>query len=380
MKILTLNIWGAPYAKHRSGRIEAICDELMRLDPDILCFQEVYLPDNRQELIAGLVDRWRYHHYFPSALIGSGLLTMSKFPIVDAAFHKFRMQGKPDDILRGDYYAGKGIGLTRIDTPDGVIDVYNSHTHAQYEPDNDNEYAAYTETNLYEAARFIDSQSGASPVVLCGDLNTRPDQAGYRIITQVGSLIDASFHLNQEYLITFSSQNPYAGDSPDQCLDYVLVRNVGVDSVKLEMNEAYMGSTGHIFSDHYGLLAEVRLDGEKLNHYHSEIADVMEALYQRVNDELIDAEAEQIKHLERTVIGLVSVLDGWFIGAFLARFGKTFGRFMRRFLIILAIGYALWQVIQAGLNLQNRKNTLEALRQELAKQIRAKRLFDGREF
>src|SRR5690606_11224595 len=125
MKILTLNIWGAPYAKHRSARITAISQEIKRLSPDILLFQEAYLPDNRKDLIENLHATWQHFHYFPSALVGSGLLTMSKYPITDAHFHKFRMQGKPEDILHGDYYAGKGVGLTRIDTPQGLIDVYN---------------------------------------------------------------------------------------------------------------------------------------------------------------------------------------------------------------------------------------------------------------
>lgn len=379
MKILTLNIWGAPYAKHRSARIVKICEEIKRLDPDILLFQEAYLEGNRQELIAGLVDVWRHHHYFPSAIIGSGLLTMSKYPIVDAVFYKFRMQGKPEDLMRGDYYAGKGIGLTRIDTPDGTIDVYNCHPHAQYEPDNDNEYAAYTETSLYEAARFIDSQSGASPVVLCGDLNTRPDQAGYCIITQLGSLVDTDLHINQSHEITFSADNPYS-ESDNQCLDYIFARNLGVDSIELVMNERLLGSEALAYSDHYGLLAEISINGDKLNQYDAEIAPVMEALYQRVSDELLDTESQQMKHLERAVFGLASVLDGMMFGAFIGRFSKRLARLVRRIGFFTTIGYALWQVIQAGVNLQSRKNTLLGIQQELKTQIEAKRLFDGHEF
>lgn len=379
MKILTLNIWGAPYAKHRSARVAKICEEVKRLEPDILLFQEVYLPDNRRDLIAGLVGIWQYYHYFPSSLIGSGLLTMSKYPIVDAVFYKFRMQGKPDDLMRGDYYAGKGIGLTRIDSPDAAIDVYNCHTHAQYEPDNDNEYAVYNESNLYEAARFIDSQSGASPLIFCGDLNTRPDQAGYRIVTQLGSLVDAGFYIHREHLISFSSDNPYT-DSANQCLDYVLVRNMRVESVELVMNERLLGAEALTFSDHYGLLAEINLKGDKLNQYDADIAPVMNALYQRVSDELLDTEAGQMKHLERAVFGVASIFDGMMFGAFLGRFSKKLAGLVRRIGFIFAIGYALWQVFQAGVNLQSRKNTLNGIQQELKTQIKAKRLFDGREW
>lgn len=377
MKILTFNIWGAPYAKKRSARIQVIAEKLKILNPDILLFQEVYLPNNRKELIELLKPTWRHYHYFPSSLVGSGLLTMSKYPIIDAHFHKFRMQGKPDDLLHGDYYAGKGIGLTRISSPDGMVDVYNCHTHAQYDPDNDNEYAVYTETNLYEVTRFIDSNSGASPVVLCGDLNTRPDQAGYRIVTQLGALVDSYVYLNKRYPITLSNKNPYT-DSINQCLDYILVRNISVGSVSIVMNEHLTGDV-LAYSDHYGLLADIKLNGERLNNYDNHVKPVIEALYGRVNNALIETESQQIKHIERSILSSASIFDVVIIGVIFKRISKKLQAFLRWLSIFSAIGFGLWQLIQAGLNLQSRKSTLEGIQQELKKQIEAKRLFDGRE-
>lgn len=377
MKVLTLNIWGAPYAKHRSARIKAISEKITDLNPDIMLFQEVYLPNNRKDLIERLQGEWQYHHYFPSALVGSGLLTMSKFPIIDVHFHKYQMQGKPDDILHGDYYAGKGIGLTRIDTPDAMIDVYNSHTHAQYDSDNNNEYAAYTETNLYEVARFIDSHSGASPVILCGDLNTRPDQAGYRIITRLGSLVDGYYHLNAKHPITLSNDNPYT-ESIDQCLDYVLLRNIGIDSIDLVMTEKLSGEA-LAYSDHYGLIAEFSLGENRLNQYDNQALPVIEALYKRVTYELLDTQLRQATHLERAVISLASIFDVLFIGAIFGNISKKLARVLRWLSFFGAIGFSLWQAIQGGINLQNRKTALEGIQQELAKQMESKRLFDGRE-
>lgn len=377
MKILTLNIWGAPYAKHRSERIRAIAEEVRRLNPDILLFQEVYMPNNRQDLISRLQDSWQHFHYFPSALIGSGLLTMSKYLIIDSNFHNFQMQGKPDDILHGDYYAGKGVGLTRIDTPNGLLDIYNSHTHAQYEINNDNEYAVYTDTNLYEVARFIDSHSGANPVILCGDLNARPDQAGYEIITKLGALVDLYYHLNEVHPTTLSNLNPYT-NSDDQCLDYVLVRNVGVEKVELVMTENLSGDI-LAFSDHYGLLAEINLTGQRLHHNNTQLLPVMQALYQQVNDELLDTHAQQMKHLERAVLSFASIFDVIFARFIFKKLSKSLIKVLSRVSVFGAVSFSLWQVIQAGLNLQNRKHTLEGVQQELKKQIDAKRLFDGRE-
>ncbi len=377
MKILTFNIWGAPYAKDRSERTAAICEEVMRLNPDILLFQEVYLPNNRQQLLDGLSERWCYTHHFSSALLGSGLLTMSKYPIVDAMFQSFRMRGKPEDIMRGDYYAGKGIGLTRINTPDGVIDVYNCHTHAQYDPDNNNEYAAYTETNLYDAARFIDSYSGASPVILGGDLNTRPDQAGYRIISQLGALVDIAYHLHSEHPITFSADNPYS-ESDNQCLDYLMARNIGMTSIEVVMT-ARLSDDALAYSDHYGLLADIDVRGEKLNHYHAAISPVMRDLLVRVKQELLESEATQISSVERAIFGLASIFDGLLLSSLIGRYSKSWAKRLRWLGAIAGVIFAIIHIVQAGLNLEGRKNTLKNIEAELEKQIESKRLFDGRE-
>lgn len=379
MKILTLNVWGAPYAKHRTERIDAICDEVKRISPDILLFQEVYFKNNRTQLIDGLKDNWQHYHYYPSAWVGSGLLTFSKYPIVDTAFFKFRMQGKPEDVMRGDYYAGKGIGLARIDTPHGIVDVYNCHTHAQYDPDNDNEYAVYSETNLYDASRFIDSYSGASPVILCGDLNTRPDQIGYDIITQLGHLVDTAYHLNGTYPITFDSNNPYSR-SVDQCLDYILVRNVAVEAIGVTMDEGLHDGIAPRYSDHYGLLAEFNLIGEKLYpSQHNNARHVLETLHKRVRDDALDTNSEQVSHWEKSLLGLGSVVDGFLFSGFIRRYSDIWARRIRWLGVIVAIAFSLFNVIQAGLNLRNRKNTLDGIQAELETQLKANRLFDGRE-
>jgi hypothetical protein len=184
--------------------------------------------------------------------------------------------------------------------------------------------------------------------------------------------------MHRAHCITFSKENPYA-NSDDQCLDYVLVRNVGVVHVELVMTERLIGQA-LAYSDHYGLLSDITLNGDKLNQYAVDIAPVIEGLYERVRNELIDAEAQQMKHMERAVLGLSSILDAWMFSAFIRRFSKGLEHMLRWLGFGFGIGFALWQIMQAGLNLESRKNTLEALRQELEKQIRAKRLFDGREW
>lgn len=377
MRILTLNIWGVPWAKHRSERIQMIANEIQKnLKPDILCFQEVYMPGDRRKLIELLKADFPHYHFFASGMIGSGLLTLSRFPIVDAAFHRFRMGGKPLDFAHGDYYAGKGIGLTRIDTAEGKIDVYNCHTHAQYEAHPDNEYAVYNEANLYEAARFIYAHSNNCSTVMCGDLNTRPEQLGYQIITKLGHLANAYFSLHGQFPISYSADNPYVG-FPNQCLDYVLLKNAGCDSIEVVMQEHFSGKA-KAYSDHYGLLADIRLRAESIDN--EEFETVVRTLYQHLKIARIETENEQMSHFEHMGVALASIFDSLMTSAFLGRLSPSLGRFLRRISLFSLISFAFYTLLQGGLNLQARRNTLNSLEQELKHQIDAKCLFDGRNF
>ncbi len=47
-------------------------------------------------------------------------------------FHQFSVGGPPEAVWQGDWIAGKGIGLACLDTPQGRVHVYNTHTCANY--------------------------------------------------------------------------------------------------------------------------------------------------------------------------------------------------------------------------------------------------------
>ena len=45
---------------------------------------------------------------------------------------RFSVNGQPYQMLHCDYLGGKGIGLARLYTPAGAVDLYISHLHADY--------------------------------------------------------------------------------------------------------------------------------------------------------------------------------------------------------------------------------------------------------
>ena len=47
-------------------------------------------------------------------------------------FHQFSVGGPPEAVWQGDWIAGKGIGLACVDTPEGKVQLYDTHTCANY--------------------------------------------------------------------------------------------------------------------------------------------------------------------------------------------------------------------------------------------------------
>lgn len=369
--VLTLNAWGAPYARQRHQRYKALAGALKQKQPDVVLLQEVFMTAERKRLIADLRDTYPHHYYFPSAQVGSGLLTLSKFPIVDAYFHRFRMGGKIERLEQGDFYAGKGIGMTRLQTPSGIVDVYNAHAHAQYEHYDDNEYAVYTQTNLFEAARLVNSLSKDNPVILCGDLNTRPGQTGYSLIRQVAALTDAYMLLHDERPITFSPANPYV-QSPPQCLDYILIRSGSskliVEECELALTERIQVDGATAYADHYAVEAKMCLDdtqGEAPVYNSAAAIECLNDLDERIAATFNEVARDKNHHNEHAFIGVAAAFDTLAFGGLLTRIFGKWGHSLRLFALVGSLVYAAYHSGSSFLSLNAREQTLLALQQEV---------------
>jgi sphingomyelin phosphodiesterase 2 len=354
LTIFTLNTWCPPYAQHRAERARAISREILRLAPDVVCLQEMFLSEPRQIVMSALASAYPHQRYFDSGLIGSGLLIASRLPIVYSAFERYQMGGKPEDIGHGDFYAGKGIGMIRIRYHDTEIDIYNTHTHAQYEPANDNEYAFFNLSNLWQAVHFVRRTSGSRRHILVGDLNTRPDQLGYRVMRHVLPLQDAFTTLNPDSAgYTFHASNPYV-NSADQRLDYML-HSDGLTSTYCAVVSSHIPVDGALaLSDHDALLGRFSVvpeAGVPLEPDESLTAASV-ALAMR---ELKLTDNQELAQLETLIgIGLFS-FDTWRqIGA-LSGFSRPLARLGRRLVLVSALLLSLMPLLQLFLILPRRR-------------------------
>lgn len=111
-------------------RLRAIANEILKCSfpVDIVGLQEVWMQEDYEFLAKTLSSILPFSTYFYSGSIGSGLATFSRWPIEQIEFRRYSTTGRPEHIFRGDWFAGKGIGLARILHPSGTpINLLNTH-------------------------------------------------------------------------------------------------------------------------------------------------------------------------------------------------------------------------------------------------------------
>jgi len=131
-----------PFNKLRRPRerAEELAKHLLKMDDenprDVLCLQEVFdnlakfgLGKDAQKIVMDkLKEKFPYilhdvgHRGYPFA--GSGLIVFSKYPIVDAEFHRY------PNLAGFDSLSNKGFVAAKIQKGDRFFTVYNTHTQA----------------------------------------------------------------------------------------------------------------------------------------------------------------------------------------------------------------------------------------------------------
>lgn len=194
ISVLTFNIWALPgnFSSDKRKRIEAIGQAICDLKYDVVCLQEVWTKKDYKEIKQYISKAYPYHHYFYSGLLGSGLCTFSKWPIEECFYYRFPLNGYFHMIHHGDWCGGKGVGIVQLNIQGLIVNVYNTHLHAQYSIlDSGDSYLAHRVIQAFDTALFIKLTAESADVsILAGDLNAEPTSLCMKIISCVAGLED----------------------------------------------------------------------------------------------------------------------------------------------------------------------------------------------
>ncbi|GAB9464787.1 Sphingomyelin phosphodiesterase-like protein [Globisporangium polare] len=241
IRVLSFNAWGLPVAPKVTERAVEIANAIEG-DFEIVVLQEIWHRRERNLIISRAEQAgFHFYHYFNPAIgfpvplghdsFGTGLLVLSKFPIVGVLYHSFALSGRPYALHEADFVANKGAGLLRVQTPAGQIDLYVTHLLANYNalgaPGPGDRYLPHRTGQSYELARFIAATNKNELTIVCGDFNSPSDSIELRIPKELVHLRDAFTDMNSHDGLTFATEdNKYSfGDHPMR-MDYVLYKTL----------------------------------------------------------------------------------------------------------------------------------------------------------
>lgn len=274
--IVSYNIWALPIwlpNGAQTKRYNELPERLLKLDADILCIQEGFARKLRKKLLPELELKYHtgtdYSCNKPMAGILSsdchgGLMTFSKFPIVEEVFYAYPIS---EGMRIEEKLGAKGFLWTLIETPSGKINVINTHLYAGPHSSDENQRILQVSYMNHILESRIETK--IHPTFLVGDLNiAHPDIAKhtnhsesfvYSYILNDMGFTDPMAKISINECTINPSQNPYCNSKDGlQKLDYCLFRlpefyRVDVGDQKVLFNGR------HALSDHLAWSAEFDL-------------------------------------------------------------------------------------------------------------------------
>lgn len=103
-----------------------------------------------------------YSRLFYSGALGSGLLILSRRPILDSRIFSFPLNGNPLHAIQGDFFVGKAAASVLVDLGEmGKAEVYCTHFYSpgdQY-PEHDHYRRAHRLSQAWELARMVNASA-----------------------------------------------------------------------------------------------------------------------------------------------------------------------------------------------------------------------------
>lgn len=277
---LSYNVWALPIwmpGHDQSARFSKIADSIASRDFEIVCLQEVFNRRVRKELLSKLTTNYFIgsNYQCNQPIIGrlvqkdcyGGLMTLSKYPIMEESFYKFSIADNTSFIER---IGSKGFLFTTVLWNGQPINIINTHLYAGE--------SRKAESNrmrqMHEMKQIIENLDAFKlyPTLLFGDLNVAQpeiesiiscdqDIQAYNFITQKMNFVDTPQALDANSYTINSQVNIYCSPKfPKQKLDYIMVHIPKTSNEKIWLSE--QGTDFHgksALSDHLGWKANINV-------------------------------------------------------------------------------------------------------------------------
>jgi len=268
MRIATYNIWNS--ATDRLRRLEALCEELERIDADVVALQEVPAmawEGSRQDAAHFVSERGQYPHVAFHRYPGDeeeGLAFLSKLPFLSV---EAGWEASPTAL--------RDCGLrVRVDLEGAAVAITNVHL--------DYKSIATREAQIVSVSEWVTARAEPPCLeILCGDFNCYPESSVYRFLMGQQTLDGkagpvwhdlAAYHAHRTVSVPpptldFSTNPRWANEvslALPARFDWLLLQErwpLPVPSVsRVELfGRSPAPISGIVPSDHYGVFADIEV-------------------------------------------------------------------------------------------------------------------------
>lgn len=251
LKVMTINI------RHNKDfweeRFPLIADEIVRLKPDLIGFQEVHIGTDQSQALLRLIkerdEALEYGLYERlktglSGMEGEGIAIFTRFPKVKAGF--------------ADLEYGRPVVFNRVRVNDDLlVDFYNVHMHHKGGDE-------VRVPQMKKILRFMEEKDEGHITFLTGDLNTTPGTEPIEMLLE-NSFVDTyyEFHGNSEPEKGFTApiilSKDGVGQNPGSRIDYVMMKLPPKMKEKVKILDSVVyfrnhNNAGLYPSDHLGVM------------------------------------------------------------------------------------------------------------------------------
>ena len=259
--LLSLNTFGIPFFLSWV-RLVRLAKYLKRLDPTVICLQEIqqnaYTPLLIQHLPTYPNRAIFPHIYAPKG----GLGTFSRVPLIQQRFEPYLDRGLRFFITFADWALFKGVLIAHLQIDGMDVFVLNTHLNANYSGDwhRKNPLALVQLSQVQKICALLEEMPAEALIILCGDFNFPRKSFLYEELVTQNRLIDI---LSDDPRPTY---RPFPLVPPNwkTSLDYILCRipqdkdfNIQADILPIE-DSNQKSTLKRFLTDHCALTLNIK--------------------------------------------------------------------------------------------------------------------------
>ena len=262
ISIICLNCFGSPLSVNWKIRYKLITNELQKIDPDLICLQEVFTYKQRKTLYDALSVRYNifYDDFFGFCKGGLVSFVKKEINVNNYRFEEYLNQGSFLTLAITDRISRKGIQSFKLNINGRDFCLVNTHllcTYGNYKSD----LLQHSLQILQLTKSILETHLN---LILCGDLNVSPTNQLLTELKSKNNLVEyldttsitvSPTNLNRGVLLNYyGEKKPYRTDYvfATKSLEVVTQEIVFKDIMKYNNKE-------YNLSDHYGIFTELKL-------------------------------------------------------------------------------------------------------------------------